>query len=263
MTLTVASFYKFVAIDDGPVLRAHLRDACGGLDLTGTILLAPEGLNGTIAGGAGAIDAILALLRADPRFGDLEVKRSAARAPPFGRLKIKLKREIVTFGRPEANPAVRTGQYVDARDWNALISDPDVVVIDTRNSYEVGIGTFLGARDPGTASFSQFPAYAEANLDPARHPRIAMFCTGGIRCEKASAYLLDQGFGEVYHLRGGILKYLEDVPAEDSLWSGACYVFDGRVALQHGVSEGTHRMCLACGAPVGQEAPSCPACGAP
>jgi len=194
-------------------------------------------------------------------------KESYADEIPFGRLKVRLKREIVTLRRPEADPSRRVGTYVRPQDWNALISDPDVLVLDTRNAYEVGLGTFRGAVDPVTQSFGEFPDFVAANLDPTRHKRVAMFCTGGIRCEKASAYMLSQGFPEVYHLEGGILKYLETIPPEQSLWQGECFVFDERVALEHGVKPGTHVMCRRCGSPVavekeGAAPPTCRRCSA-
>ena len=249
MSFTVTAFYKFVTIDDPVAFRPEVLDACRANGIVGTVLLAHEGINGTLTGSADAISAFLAWLRGDDRFGDLVSKESHAEKQPFGRLKVRLKREIVTLGRPEADPSRRVGTYVKPQDWNALISQDDVVVIDTRNAYEVRIGTFEGARDPGTRTFRQFPGYVKANLDPARHKRVAMFCTGGIRCEKASAYMLAQGFEQVYHLEGGILKYLESVPPQDSLWRGECFVFDERVALGHGVTLGTHVMCPACGGP--------------
>ena len=250
MTHHVAAFYKFVTIPDGAGLRNHLQAVCARLGIVGTILIAPEGMNGTIAGLDVAVGAFMAGLRADPLFTDLDVKHSVAGTQPFQRLKVKLKREIVTFGVPEANPALRVGTYVEAADWNELISDPDIVLIDTRNGYEVGVGTFAGALDPKTGAFGEFPAFAAASLDPTTTKKIAMFCTGGIRCEKASSYLLGLGFENVYHLKGGILKYLEVVPPEQSLWQGECFVFDERVALQHGLTEGSCALCPDCGDPV-------------
>ncbi len=250
MPVTIASFYKFAGIADGAGVRDRLRAACRAQAITGTILIAPEGINGTIAGSACAIDTLVAQLRTDPRFADLAVKRSQATAPPFRRLKVKLKREIVTFGRPEANPAEKMGTLLGPAAWNALLDDPETVLIDTRNTYEVAIGTFPGAIDPQTTAFGEFPAFVQRTLDPKRHRRIAMFCTGGIRCEKASAFLLSQGFAGVYQLEGGILKYLEQVPAAENRWQGECYVFDGRVAVQHGLEEGSFAMRLACGHPV-------------
>ncbi len=250
MTVTVSTFYKFVAIADGDALRACLLAYCGESGIKGTILIAPEGINATIAGCDAAVAELLDLLHGDPRFSDLESKQSYAEAPPFQRLKVKLKPEIVTFGVPDADPSSNAGTYVDAEDWNTLIQDPDVVVIDTRNAYEVGIGTFAGAVDPKTRAFSDFPAFVSSELDPAKQPKVAMFCTGGIRCEKAAAYMLGRGFREVYHLKGGILKYLETVQRAESLFQGECFVFDERVALDHGVVEGSHRLCPECGYPV-------------
>ncbi len=249
MTYDVAAFYKFVAIEDGLALRSQLAELCANHAIIGTILLASEGINSTIAGAPANLEAMVAVLRSDPRFTDLEIKRSTSRLPPFQRLKVKLKREIVTFGVPEANPAKRVGTYVDASDWNALISDPNVVVIDTRNAYEVGVGTFSRALDPRTQAFGEFPHFVKAHRATLKNKKVAMFCTGGIRCEKASAYLLHAGFKDVYHLRGGILKYLETVPPQQSLWQGECFVFDERVALQHGVVEGQTKLCVACGNP--------------
>lgn len=250
MSVTVTAFYKFVAIEDPPALREELLAVAREQAIKGTILIAPEGINATIAGPDAGIRHTLAHLRADPRFAALVSKESYADANPFGRLKVRLKREIVTLRRPEADPSRRVGTYVKPEDWNALIADPDVLVVDTRNAYEVGIGTFKGALDPATRAFCEFPEFVAAHLDPARHKRVAMFCTGGIRCEKASSFLLSQGFPEVYHLEGGILKYLETVPPEQSLWQGECFVFDERVALEHGVTPGSHVMCKHCGSPV-------------
>ena len=248
--IAVAAFYKFVTLQDCVGLRAELLELGQTQGLKGTILLAPEGINATISAPLGNLETFLAALRAQNRFADLEVKISYAPAHPFQRFKVKLKREIVTFGVAEANPAERAGTYVAAEDWNKLIQDPDVVVVDTRNAYEVAIGTFPGARDPGTASLGGFRDYVKQHLDPARDRKVAIFCTGGIRCEKASAYLLGQGFENVFHLEGGILKYLEAVPPTESLWLGECFVFDERVALEHGVTPGTHALCKVCGFPI-------------
>jgi UPF0176 protein len=250
MSWTVTAFYKFVTIDDPAAFRATLRDVCARNGIVGTVLLAHEGINGTVAGPAEGIAEFLAFLRADARFADLESKQSYAIEQPFKRMKVRLKREIVTLGQPDADPSKRVGQYVEPQDWNALIAQDDVITVDTRNAYEVQIGTFEGALDPATRSFREFPDYVKSHLDPARHKRIAMFCTGGIRCEKATAYMLSQGFEEVYHLKGGILKYLEKVPPQESRWRGECFVFDERVALGHGVELGTHVMCPRCGTPV-------------
>lgn len=250
MTLSVTAFYKFVPIDDVAALRETLLGLCRTNGIKGTVLVAREGINGTVSGAPCSITAFLAGLRADPRFADLVSKESYANDHPFRRLKVRLKREIVTLGQPDADPSALVGAYVKPQDWNALIREPDVLLIDTRNGYEVGIGTFEGAVDPQTRSFREFPDYVEKNLDPARHRRVAMFCTGGIRCEKATAYMRLKGFQEVYHLEGGILKYLETVPPGESLWRGECFVFDERVALGHGVAPGTHAMCPGCGKPI-------------
>jgi UPF0176 protein len=250
MTVTVASFYKFVALPDCVQWQQRLQAQCDGAGLRGTILLAQEGMNATVAGDRAAIDALLATLRSDHRFAELAVKFSTAEAPPFGRMKVKLKREIVTLGQPAADPTQAVGTYVPPEQWNDLIQDPDVVLIDARNDYEVGIGSFQGALNPSTDSFRQLPAYLDKTLDPQRNLKVAMFCTGGIRCEKATAYLRQRGFDSVYHLQGGILKYLETVPATESLWRGECFVFDERVAVRHGLESGSYGMCRACGHPI-------------
>lgn len=250
MTVTVSTFYKFVSVADPPALKHELASYCCARAIKGTILVAPEGINATVSGRDESVRGLLAHLRADPRFEGLVSKESFADGHPFGRLKVRLKREIVTLKAPEADPTSKVGTYVKPEDWNALIARDDVVLIDTRNDYEVAIGTFEGAVDPGTRVFSEFPAFVSSQLDPAKTPKVAMFCTGGIRCEKASAYMLAHGFGEVYHLEGGILKYLETIPPEQSLWRGECFVFDERVSLDHGVVPGTHRLCPNCGAPV-------------
>jgi UPF0176 protein len=239
MALKVAAFYQFAALPDFQALRAPLHALCARLGLKGSVLLAHEGINGTLAGPAEGIDALIEEFREgvlfDGRLNNLELKYSAAVEMPFGRLKVRLKKEIVTLGDPLADPTRQVGTYVDADEWNALIASDDVLVLDTRNAFEVAMGTFEGARDPGIASFGQFKAFTARELDPTRHKRIAMFCTGGIRCEKASSHLLAQGFAEVYHLKGGILKYLEQIPQADSRWRGECFVFDERVALGHGL----------------------------
>jgi len=241
MPLKVAAFYQFAALPDFRELREPLRATCAGLHLKGSVLLAHEGINGTIAGGAGAIDALVEELQAGALFGgrldNLELKFSHAATMPFARLKIRLKKEIVTLGDTAVDPTRLVGTYVEPADWNALISAPDTLVIDTRNAFEVAMGTFEGAVDPGIRSFGQFKDFAARHLDPAKHQKIAMFCTGGIRCEKASAFLLAHGFSEVYHLKGGILRYLEGVPKEQSRWRGECFVFDERVALGHDLQE--------------------------
>jgi UPF0176 protein len=241
MPYKVAAFYQFAALPDFRDLREPLRTICADLALKGSVLLAREGINGTLAGDAEAIDELTRQLRDGPLFGgrldNLELKFSAAAAMPFQRLKVRLKKEIVTLGDTQADPTRQVGIYVDPADWNDLIATPDTLLIDTRNAFEVAMGTFEGAVDPGIRSFGQFKEFAASHLDPARHRRVAMFCTGGIRCEKASAYLLARGFAEVYHLKGGILKYLEGVPQAKSRWRGECFVFDDRVALGHGLRE--------------------------
>jgi UPF0176 protein len=241
MPYKVAAFYQFAALPDFRCLREPLRTVCADLGLKGSVLLAHEGINGTLAGSADAIAALVEELRYGAVFGgrldNLELKFSAATAMPFQRLKIRLKKEIVTLGDAAADPTRQVGIYVDPADWNALIAAPDTLVIDTRNAFEVAMGTFAGALDPGIKSFGQFKDFAARHLDPAKHRRVAMFCTGGIRCEKASAYLLARGFPEVYHLKGGILKYLEGVPEAESRWRGECFVFDDRVALGHGLQQ--------------------------
>jgi UPF0176 protein len=241
MPYRVAAFYQFAALPDFRELREPLRAICTGLKLKGSVLLAEEGINGTLAGSVDAIDGLVEELRDGTLFGgrldNLELKFSTALAMPFQRLKIRLKKEIVTLGDAATDPTRQVGIYVDPADWNALIATPDTLVIDTRNAFEVAMGTFPGAVDPGIKSFGQFREFAAHHLDPAKHRRVAMFCTGGIRCEKASAYLLTRGFAEVYHLKGGILKYLEAVPEADSRWRGECFVFDDRVALGHGLRQ--------------------------
>jgi UPF0176 protein len=241
MPYKVAAFYQFATLPDFRELREPLRVACSLLNLRGSVLLAQEGINGTIAGVAEGIDALVEELQHGVLFGgrldNLELKFSQSAAMPFQRLKIRLKKEIVTLGDTAADPTRQVGVYVDPADWNTLIAEPDTLVIDTRNAFEVAMGSFEGAVDPGIRSFGQFKEFAAKNLDPAKHRKIAMFCTGGIRCEKASAYLLNRGFGEVYHLKGGILGYLEGVPEQESRWRGECFVFDERVALSHGLRE--------------------------
>ena len=243
MPYQVAAFYQFAKLPDFRELRQPLRAICAGLELKGSVLLAEEGINGTLAGSAQAVAALIDELRRGDLFGDrldhLELKFSSAATMPFQRLKIRLKKEIVTLGDASIDPTRQVGIYVDPADWNDLIAAPDMLVIDTRNAFEVAMGTFEGALDPGLKSFGQFKEFAAQKLDPARHRKVAMFCTGGIRCEKASAYLLARGFAEVYHLKGGILKYLEGVPEAESRWRGECFVFHERIALGHGLRERT------------------------
>lgn len=247
-----AALYKFVSLPDYEVLQQPILDACVKRNIKGTILLAKEGINGTIAGLPADIHAVLDYLRQDERLKALEHKESYADKHPFYRMKVKLKKEIVTMGVPEVNPNEVVGTYVKPEDWNAVISDPDVVLLDTRNDYETHIGTFKGAIDPKTTTFREFPKYVEQNLDKTKHKKVAMFCTGGIRCEKASSYMKQQGFEEVYHLEGGILKYLENVPKEESLWEGECFVFDQRVGVKHGLETGDYDQCYACRMPLSQ-----------
>jgi UPF0176 protein len=241
MSYKVAAFYQFAALPDFRELREPLRAFCAGLGLKGSILLAAEGINVTVAGSDDGIDALVEELRHGALFGGrldhIELKFSRAKAMPFGRMKVRLKKEIVTLGDAKADPTRQVGIYVEPADWNALIASPDTLVIDTRNAFEVAMGTFEGALDPRIASFGQFREFAAQKLDPGKHRKIAMFCTGGIRCEKASSLLLAHGFGEVYHLKGGILRYLEEVPQAESRWHGECFVFDERVALGHGLRE--------------------------
>ena len=238
-------------------MRPPLAKLCREQGVRGTLLLAPEGINGTIAGPREGVAAVLDHIRELPDCADLDVKLSTAPAMPFHRMKVRLKREIVTMGEPGIDPRASVGTYVEPQGWNALISDPDVIVIDTRNAYEVAVGTFAGAIDPNTASFRDFPAWfrskREALLGGKRQPKVAMFCTGGIRCEKATAFLKQEGIEEVYHLRGGILKYLETVPEEASLWRGECFLFDQRVAIGHGLAPGTHEICHACRRPLSRK----------
>ncbi|MBT8139495.1 MAG: rhodanese-related sulfurtransferase [Gammaproteobacteria bacterium] len=248
--LVVAALYKFVALDDYRELREPLLDQCLHAGLKGTLLLAHEGINGTVAGSRQDIDAVLAWLGRDPRLANLEVKESIDDGEPFYRMKVKLKKEIVTMGVEDIDPARSVGHYVEPEAWNALISDPDVTIIDTRNDYETEIGSFEGATIPDTKSFREFPDYVAREMDPAKHKKVAMFCTGGIRCEKSTAYLLRQGFEEVYHLKGGILKYLEQVPEEDSLWRGECFVFDNRVTVDHQLQPGSFDQCHGCRRPI-------------
>ncbi len=227
----VAAFYHFTELPDYKMMRIPLKEFCDTHQLKGTILLAKEGINSTIAGSREAINAVLAYLRNDPRLQNLEHKESYCQGIPFQRMKVRLKKEIVTLGMPDIDPRYRVGTYIDPQDWNELIADPDVIVIDTRNNYEVEFGTFKNAVNPNLETFGEFPDYVQEQLNPEKHQKIAMFCTGGIRCEKASAYMLSQGFSEVYHLKGGILKYIEEVPKEESIWEGECFVFDDRISI--------------------------------
>ncbi len=250
----VVALYRFAVIEDCAAVQARLTRLCPP-GVRGTLLVAPEGLNGTIAGPAAAIEAVLDGIRNLPGFADLEVKESAATTLPFHRLKIRIKTEIVTMGRTDLDPVRNAGLYVSPADWNALIADPDTVVIDTRNDYEGAIGAFAGAVQPNTRTFRDFPDWFEregrALLDRPTPPKVAMYCTGGIRCEKATAFLKAEGVDQVHHLEGGILKYLETVPEADSLWQGECFVFDERVAIGHGLEPGSHTLCRGCRMPLG------------
>jgi UPF0176 protein len=252
MTLVVAAVYKFVKLPDFAEKQHSLLSLCQSHGVKGTILLAPEGINGTIAASRQAVDSVLSFLRSDPRLADLEHKESYADDSPFERMKVRLKKEIVTIGRTGVDPNEQVGTYVSPKDWNELICDPEVRVVDTRNDYEVRIGTFKGAENPHTESFREFPEYVHKHLDPNKHKKVALFCTGGIRCEKASSFMLSQGFQEVYHLKGGILKYLEEVPESESLWDGECFVFDQRIAVSHGLETGSYDMCPSCGRPISE-----------
>jgi UPF0176 protein len=251
--LTIAALYHFTRFDDPAALRGPLLDLCLAQGVKGTLLIAREGVNGTIAGTRAGIDAVIAHLRSLPGCDGLEWKEASADTPPFGRMKVRIKAEIVTMGQPDVDPTARVGTHVNSADWNALISEPDVAVIDTRNDYEVAIGTFRGAVDPGTHSFRDFPQWWDENRDRFAGKRIAMFCTGGIRCEKSTNFLLGQGINQVFHLKGGILKYLEETPQDQSLWDGQCYVFDGRVSVGHGLVPGPYDSCHACRRPLSPE----------
>ncbi|AYG61535.1 rhodanese-related sulfurtransferase [Rhizobium jaguaris] len=249
----VAALYHFASFPRFEALREPLLALCEANGVKGTLLLAHEGINGTVAGTDASIGAVLSFLRAQPEFSGLEHKESRASKMPFVRMKVKLKKEIVTMGVENIDPNRIVGTYVAPKDWNALISDPDTIVIDTRNDYETAIGVFKGAVDPKTKTFREFPEWVRQNEGLHNKPKIAMYCTGGIRCEKATAFMKEQGFDEVYHLKGGILKYLEEVPAEESLWEGACFVFDERVSVEHGLKEGNHKLCHACRNPITAE----------
>ncbi len=251
--IVVAALYKFVRLPDFECLREPLQQVMTKNGVRGTVLLAIEGVNGTIAGTRVGVDAVLSWLRSDSRLQPLQAKESYVDENPFYRTKVKLKKEIVTMGVENIDPNHIVGTYVKARDWNELISDPEVTLVDTRNDYEVQIGTFRNALNPKTESFREFPEFAKENLDPQKNRKVAMFCTGGIRCEKSTAYLRQQGFTEVYHLEGGILKYLEEVPEDESLWQGECFVFDNRVTVNHQLEKGHYDQCHACRMPITEE----------
>ncbi|MCQ1835584.1 rhodanese-related sulfurtransferase [Neorhizobium galegae] len=249
----VAALYHFARFDRYESFREPLQAFCDENGIKGTLLIAREGINGTVAGSDAAISGLLAYLRAQPEFAGLEHKKSRASKMPFLRMKVRTKKEIVTMGVEDIDPKRIVGTYVEPKDWNALISDPETIVIDTRNDYETAIGIFKGAVDPQTKTFREFPDWVKNNPGLHNKPKIAMYCTGGIRCEKATAFMKEQGFDEVFHLKGGILKYLEEVPAEESLWEGACFVFDERVSVEHGLKEGNHKLCHACRNPITAE----------
>lgn len=248
--VVVCALYKFAVLNDYKTLRHPLLDIMQANGVHGTLLLAREGINGTIAGSRSGIDAVQAWLASDERFSGIDYKESFVDIQPFKRTKVKLKKEIVTMGVDGIDPKRIVGTYVEPDEWNALISDPEVLLVDTRNQYEVEIGTFKHAVNPATDTFREFPEYVKQNLDPAKHKKVAMFCTGGIRCEKSTAYLREQGFEEVYHLKGGILKYLEEVPEDQSLWKGECFVFDDRVTVNHRLERGGYDQCHACRRPI-------------
>jgi UPF0176 protein len=251
--IVVCALYKFVTLDNYQSLRQPLHDVMDANKVRGTLLLANEGINGTIAGSRTAINNVLDWLRNDPRLSDIDFKESFTDNLPFNRAKVKLKKEIVTMGIEGIDPKGIVGTYVNPKDWNSLISDPDVILVDTRNEYEFKVGTFRNAINPKTESFREFPNYVRDNLDPIKHKKVAMFCTGGIRCEKSTAFLKEQGFDEVYHLKGGILKYLEEVPPEETLWEGECFVFDERVTVNLQLEKGNYDQCNACRLPITQE----------
>lgn len=251
--IVVCALYRFVGLDDYQQMRAPLLDEMNRLQIRGTLLLASEGINGTVSGSPDAIAALKAWFAQDPRLAGMTYKESRVDRQPFYRTKVKLKKEIVTLGVATVDPRKEVGQYVEPEDWNELITDPEVVLIDTRNDYEVALGTFRGALNPETATFRDFPEFARAQLDPKKHRKVAMFCTGGIRCEKSTAFLKQQGFEEVYHLRGGILNYFDKVPQSESLWEGECFVFDNRVTVNHALLPGTYRLCAACRMPLSAE----------
>jgi len=251
--IVVCAMYKFVALEDFETLREPLHKVMQDNGVRGTLLLAREGINGTVAGTREGIDTLLTWLQNDPRLTDIVYKESIDASNPFHRTKVKLKKEIVTMGIEGIDPKQVVGTYVKPEDWNALISDPDVTLVDTRNDYEVQVGTFEGAINPDTDTFREFPQYMKDNLDPGKNRKVAMFCTGGIRCEKSTAYLKEQGFDEVYHLEGGILKYLEQVPQDESMWQGECFVFDNRITVNHQLEKGSYDQCHACRLPLTAE----------
>jgi UPF0176 protein len=249
----VAALYRFVALSDLPKLQKKIRTVCEDNDICGTLLIAPEGINGTVAGPESGIDQLMVCLEDIADISKGEVKFSSAEEKPFRRMKVRLKKEIVTLKAPEADPTKQVGTYIEPKDWNELIADPDVTLIDTRNDYETAVGIFKGAIDPDIETFTEFKDYVHDNMDPKKQKKVAMFCTGGIRCEKASSYMLAHGFEEVYHLKGGILKYLEEVPKEESQWEGDCFVFDRRVAVGQDLEESPYQLCYGCRYPLSPE----------
>ena len=267
--IVVCALYKFVTLENYQALRQPIHNVMEKNHVRGTLLLANEGINGTIAGSRHAIDTVITWLKSDPRLAELECKESITGVMPFNRTRVKLKKEIVTMGIEGIDPKQVVGTYVNAQEWNSLIDDPEVLVIDTRNDYEFQVGTFKNAINPNTQSFREFPQYVKKNLDSDKHKKVAMFCTGGIRCEKSTAFLKQQGFDEVYHLKGGILKYLEEMPIESTLWEGECFVFDERVTVNHQLKKGSYDQCNACRLPITevdkisekyQQGVSCPHC---
>jgi UPF0176 protein len=265
----IAALYRFSSLPNFKNLRPLLIEEGERLDIKGTLLLALEGINGTISGTRKSMDQFIHFLKEISGIHTFEYKESYSDKHPFFRLKIRFKKEIVTLGKPEINPAEKVGIYVDPEEWNTLLNDPEVIVVDTRNHYEVKMGQFKNAIDPVTESFRQFPTYVQDNFNPNKHKKVALYCTGGIRCEKASSYMLEAGFENVYHLKGGILKYLEKIPAENSLWEGECFVFDQRVGIKHGLSQGEYKVCFGCRHPLSpedcsslsyQEGVQCPHC---
>jgi len=267
--IVVCAMYKFVTLENFHALRQPLHDVMEDNQVRGTLLLAGEGINGTVAGSRQSVDTLLDWLRSDSRLNDIDCKESYTDRMPFNRAKVKLKKEIVTMGVEGIDPKRVVGTYVSPKDWNKLISDPDVILVDTRNDYEYKVGTFKNAINPNTVSFREFPRYVQDNLNPEQHKKVAMFCTGGIRCEKSTAFLKKQGFAEVYHLKGGILKYLEEVPPQETLWEGECFVFDERVTVNHQLQKGGYDQCNACRLPITesdkasdkyQQGISCPHC---
>jgi len=267
--IKIIALYLFTNLDNYEFMQKPLKEFCVAREIMGTLIISEEGINGTVAGTEKNIDELIALLQRDERFTGLEWKTSWADEQPFYRMKVKVKKEIVTIGRNDADPREVVGQYVDAEKWNDLISDPEVILIDTRNDYEIELGTFQNAVNPNLDNFRQFPEYVKQNLDPKKHKKVAMFCTGGIRCEKASSFMLQNGFENVYHLKGGILKYLENVQKEQSMWDGECFVFDNRVAVDHDLKESNYTLCSGCRMPVSpkdrasekyEDGVSCPRC---